>query len=236
MKKLFISFLVGLACRVGYCDTKISAMSSTTTLNNADIIPVVTNPGTSPANKVITFQNLQTQIGAGGTPGGTGTQIQYNNGGSFGGVPGSSVTATGPVISSMNVTSLYGIAPSSAVPFISPTGAVTSDTKTFVFNDSTYNLNIGTNPYTTAGYSESSPGLQIWNTQGGSLSSGIKVWDLQASQTQPIYSVLDAVLGDAPPAHEFNIIHQLSGGNDLVKFLDGTGKEDEMRIYKFYRP
>jgi hypothetical protein len=45
---------------------------------------------------------------AGVTPGGTGTQIQYKNGSSFGGVPGSSVTATGPVISSMTVPNIYG--------------------------------------------------------------------------------------------------------------------------------
>lgn len=44
--------------------------------------------------------------GGGGSPGGTGTQIQYNNSGSFGGVPGSSVTATGPQISSGTISRL----------------------------------------------------------------------------------------------------------------------------------
>ena len=39
----------------------------------------------------------------GGSPGGTGTQIQYKNGSAFGGVPGSSTTATGPIFSSATV-------------------------------------------------------------------------------------------------------------------------------------
>ena len=64
MKKLLA--LLCLLPSLGWCDSKISAFPSTTTLNAGDIIPVVTNPTTSPANKVITFQNLQTQLGTGG--------------------------------------------------------------------------------------------------------------------------------------------------------------------------
>lgn len=56
MKKL-LSILL-LIPSIGFCDTKISALSSTTTLNAGDIIPVVTNPGTNPANFMITKTNL----------------------------------------------------------------------------------------------------------------------------------------------------------------------------------
>lgn len=45
--------------------------------------------------------------GGGGTPGGTGTQIQYKSGSSFAGVPGSSVTASGPKLSSATIETLY---------------------------------------------------------------------------------------------------------------------------------
>lgn len=56
---------------------------------------------------------ITTGGGTGGSPGGTGTQIQYNNAGSFGGVPGSTVTATGPILSSgtikeFNTSTVYG--------------------------------------------------------------------------------------------------------------------------------
>jgi hypothetical protein len=62
MKKLLISLLIGLSCRVAWADTKISAMSSTNTLNAGDIIPVVTNPGGTPANMSITKTNLSTTL------------------------------------------------------------------------------------------------------------------------------------------------------------------------------
>jgi hypothetical protein len=65
MKKLLISLLVGLSCRAAYSDTKISAMTSTTTLNAGDVIPVVTNPTGSAANMKITKTNLITTLGIG---------------------------------------------------------------------------------------------------------------------------------------------------------------------------
>lgn len=62
MKKLLLPLLLALACRLGYADTKISAMGSTTTLNTGDIIPVVTNPSGTAANKSITKSNLTTTL------------------------------------------------------------------------------------------------------------------------------------------------------------------------------
>jgi len=82
MKKLLLALTLGLLCRVAYADTKISAMTSTTTLNAGDIIPVVTNPGSSPANFSITKTNLISTLGAGVA--GSNTQVQFNNNGTFG--------------------------------------------------------------------------------------------------------------------------------------------------------
>ena len=61
MKKLIALLALALPS-FGFADSKISALPSTTTLNAGDIIPVVTNPGTSPANKVITYQNFTAGI------------------------------------------------------------------------------------------------------------------------------------------------------------------------------
>lgn len=59
IKKLFILVFAGLSCSlVSAADTKISAFVSTTTLNPVDIIPVVTNPGSAPANFSISKTNL----------------------------------------------------------------------------------------------------------------------------------------------------------------------------------
>lgn len=78
-----------------FCDTKISALPSTSTLNSGDIIPVVTNPGTSPQNFTITKSNLISTLGV--SPGGSNTNVQFNNSGIFAGSPtftsnGSTVT------------------------------------------------------------------------------------------------------------------------------------------------
>lgn len=59
---LLAGLLLGLACRMGYADTKISAFPSTTTLNSVDIIPVVTNPGTAPANFSINKSSLSATL------------------------------------------------------------------------------------------------------------------------------------------------------------------------------
>lgn len=61
MKKLLIGLLLAFPS-LGFCDTKISAFGSTTTLNGTDIIPVVTTPGGTPANKTISFTNLINSI------------------------------------------------------------------------------------------------------------------------------------------------------------------------------
>lgn len=61
MKKLLLSLL--LLPAFGFCDTKISALPSTTTLNSVDIIPVVTNPSTAPGNFTITKANLISTLG-----------------------------------------------------------------------------------------------------------------------------------------------------------------------------
>lgn len=60
MKKLLALLL--LTPSLAFCDTKISALPSTTTLNTTDIIPVVTNPSVSPLNKSITLQNMSNSI------------------------------------------------------------------------------------------------------------------------------------------------------------------------------
>ncbi len=60
MKKLLALLL--LCPSVGFCDGKISAMTSTTSMNTSDIIPVVVTPGTTPANRIITFQNFYNSI------------------------------------------------------------------------------------------------------------------------------------------------------------------------------
>lgn len=58
MEKLLISLLIGLSCRAALADTKISAMSSTTTLNAGDVIPLVANPSGTAVNRIITKTNL----------------------------------------------------------------------------------------------------------------------------------------------------------------------------------
>lgn len=63
MKKLLVSVLVGLSCRMALADTKISAMTSSTTLNAGDIVPFVANPSGTPLNRVISKTNLQVTLG-----------------------------------------------------------------------------------------------------------------------------------------------------------------------------
>jgi hypothetical protein len=43
-------------------DTKITGLTATATLSSTDILPVVTDPGGSPANKKITQANLASSI------------------------------------------------------------------------------------------------------------------------------------------------------------------------------
>lgn len=62
MKKLLLAIIAMFSVSQVYADTKISAMSSTTTLNAGDIIPVVTNPSGSAANFSITKTNLLTTL------------------------------------------------------------------------------------------------------------------------------------------------------------------------------
>lgn len=61
MKKLMLALF--LLPTVGFCDTKISALPSTTTLNSSDIFPVVTNPSTNPQNFTISKANLLITLG-----------------------------------------------------------------------------------------------------------------------------------------------------------------------------
>ncbi len=55
MKKLLALLLLTTSA---YADTKISAMTSTTTLNAGDVIPLVANPAGTPLNRSITKTNL----------------------------------------------------------------------------------------------------------------------------------------------------------------------------------
>ena len=97
MKKILISFLIGLSCRAGFCDTKISAMPSTTTLNSADIIPIVANPSGSATNMSITKSNLISTLGI-GAGGSSSLEVMANS------VRVSSPTATLSLIAGTNVT------------------------------------------------------------------------------------------------------------------------------------
>jgi hypothetical protein len=109
-----------------------------------------------------------------GVPGGTGTQIQYSNASSFGGVPGTSVSATGPIISSATITTLNvsfvkypdgtvqvssptvggggsTVLQSSGIAFGSPTNTVASDTNTLNYT-TTKELIVGTDTATNASF------------------------------------------------------------------------------------
>lgn len=63
MKRLLSTLCVMLSLGTAYADTKISAMTSTTTLNSVDVVPVVTNPSTSAANRIITKTDLKSTLG-----------------------------------------------------------------------------------------------------------------------------------------------------------------------------
>lgn len=57
MKKL-IGLMLLILPATGYCDTKISALTSTPTVSASDIIPIVGNTGGTPVNRVVTYNNF----------------------------------------------------------------------------------------------------------------------------------------------------------------------------------
>ena len=73
MKKLLLLLLA--VPSLAFADTKITAMTSTTTMNSFDILPVVTNPSGSALNEKITYFNFLGPLGVS-----TGSlQTQLNN-------------------------------------------------------------------------------------------------------------------------------------------------------------
>lgn len=107
MKKLLIPLLVGLSCRLGYADSKISAFGSTTTLNATDIIPVVTNPSTSAANKIIAKSDLALTLDVLTTSSATANFLSQSSATATY-LQGSSATATYLQLSSATATYLQG--------------------------------------------------------------------------------------------------------------------------------
>jgi hypothetical protein len=60
MKKLLLGLVLMLSCKEVYGDTKISAMTSSTTLNSVDVIPFVANPTGTATNNIITKTDFST--------------------------------------------------------------------------------------------------------------------------------------------------------------------------------
>jgi hypothetical protein len=78
--------------------TRISTLPSLATVTDATIIPVVEGGST----KKITGAALKTYTGSGGAPGGSNTQIQYNNSGAFGGSSNFTFSSSGGVVRGSN--------------------------------------------------------------------------------------------------------------------------------------
>lgn len=76
-----------------------------------------------------------TASGGSGTPGGSDTQVQFNDGGAFGGVPGSSWNGSAFVIPNLTVSSLTA----TRIPFASTAGLLT-DSSALTFNSGTATL------------------------------------------------------------------------------------------------
>lgn len=64
---------------MGYADTKISAMTSTTTMNAGDVIPLVANPSGSATNNIITKTNLAATLDVLTQSSGTATYLQKSS-------------------------------------------------------------------------------------------------------------------------------------------------------------
>lgn len=107
MKKVILGVLLGLS-QMCFADTKISALPSTTTLNSADIIPIVTNPGTSPTNMSISKSNLLATLNISPLNVASGTVTTFNSStinatsGTVSGFNASTITLTGPIFTPLN--------------------------------------------------------------------------------------------------------------------------------------
>lgn len=60
MKKIL--WILLLLPSIGYCDTKISGMTTTSAMGTSDIIPIVVNPNTNAQNRSITLNNFTNSI------------------------------------------------------------------------------------------------------------------------------------------------------------------------------
>lgn len=182
MKKLLFIALMGLSVRA-YADTKISAFTSTTTLNTVDIIPVVTNPSGSAANRSITKTNLAATLDILTQSSATATYLQP-----------ASLTATQPVLynSSTKVISATPVSLSTGVVGLLPvanggtgtaTPAITAGTNITSVTGTWPNVTI--NAATQAGGSGGivSPGTYTWTNTGFGIGvSTITVSTITANQ------------------------------------------------------
>lgn len=182
MKKLLLIALMGLSVRA-YADTKISAFTSTTTLNTVDIIPVVTNPSSSPANRSITKTNLASTLDILTQSSATATYLQP-----------ASITATQPVLynSSTKVISATPVSLSTGVVGLLPVanGGTGTATPTITAGTNITSVtgtwpNVTINADTQAGGSGGivSPGTYTWTNTGFGLGvSTITVSTITANQ------------------------------------------------------
>lgn len=182
MKKLLLIALMGLSVRA-YADTKISAFTSTTTLNTVDIIPVVTNPSGSAANRSITKTNLAATLDILTQSSATATYLQP-----------ASLTATQPVLynSSTKVISATPVSLSTGVVGLLPVanGGTGTATPTITAGTNITSItgtwpNVTINADTQAGGSGGivSPGTFTWtNTTYGLSVSTIVVSTITANQ------------------------------------------------------
>lgn len=109
MRKLAASivtfWLANSAPTLAQCNNGISGCPAASAAHLADLIPTAQVSPSSPtgyATRKLTLQQIQTLIGAAASPGGSPGQVQFNNGGSFGGLTvagdGSLNTSTGSLL------------------------------------------------------------------------------------------------------------------------------------------
>ena len=148
MKKLFS--LILLLPSLGFCDTKISNLPTTTTLAPADVIPVVTTPGSTPTNNIITFQNFQNNI------------VSTITASSLGVLTNSSATLT---YVNKNQAASSTVLVSSGIAFGSPTNTVTQDTTSLQWQDKNQELYLNNSQST--GFFPDPQNIFLDNTSNG---------------------------------------------------------------------
>lgn len=87
MKKLLLAIFLLIPIQLWAADSKVTDLTATTSPVSADILYIVTDVGTTPASKKVTVGNLSVAVGT-LIVGGSDTQVQFNDGGAFGGDAG----------------------------------------------------------------------------------------------------------------------------------------------------